>query len=173
MPNKFFKKGLVVGIIILFVGVSVLSSVSSKDISISDDRKIENNKETEIFDNEIKYNSLVEPLPNDLKYKDYKDCSIRAKEGVDGKAFLFPGFFSSWPESDSNGIDVERAFGILIRVHVICPCYGIYFNNDYYYSNWTKAYVFSFTGYFYNYFYGPWRIFEIDGTAKFVRVYYS
>jgi len=38
MKNTIFKKGLVIGIIILFIGVGVLSSVSSKDISISDDK---------------------------------------------------------------------------------------------------------------------------------------
>ena len=35
MKNTLFKKGLVVGIIILFVGISVLSSVSSKEVSVS------------------------------------------------------------------------------------------------------------------------------------------
>jgi hypothetical protein len=104
-------------------------------------------------------------------YKDYWNCTIKAIEGVEGKAFLFPRFFSSWPGSDSAGVDVNRAFGILIRDYEPCPLYGIYFNNDYYYTNWTKAFVFSFTGDFYNYFYGPWRLFEINGTAKFVRIY--
>ena len=105
----------------------------------------------------------------DSDYKDYWNCRIKAhKDGTDGKAFLFPGFFSSWP----LGIDVKRAFGVLKNG---CDIYSafceIYFNNDLYRMNWTKAYVFSFTGYFSNYYDGPWRIFEIDGTAKFVRVF--
>jgi len=41
MPNKCFKKGLVVGIIILFVCVSVLSSVSSKSISTFNEKILE------------------------------------------------------------------------------------------------------------------------------------
>ena len=57
MRNDCFKKALVVGIIVLFIGVSVLTSVSSKDISNSDvkmleyDTKSVENNEIETFDN--------------------------------------------------------------------------------------------------------------------------
>jgi len=144
------KKAILYIIIISLIFVIIFQSVlSANAIFINDDKsKLQENN-----------------------YKDYWNCTIKAKEGIEGKAFLFPGFFSSWPGSDSAGVDVKRAFGILIRDNEPCPLYGIYFNNDYYYTNWTKAYVFSFTGYFYNYFDGPWRIFEINGTAKFVRIY--
>ena len=50
MPNKLFKKGLVVGIIVLLVGVSVLSSVSSKDVSVSNDLILKDNSEIEPLD---------------------------------------------------------------------------------------------------------------------------
>jgi hypothetical protein len=168
MKNTLFKKGLVVGIIILFVGVSVLSSVSSKDVSISEDRKIENNKETEVFDNEIKYGSLVKPLPNDLKYKDYKNCNIKtSKEGVDGDAYLFPGFLKAL----MGVANVKRACGVLIALQYITG--HINFDNDSYYGNWNKAFVFWFNGNFEIYSEKAYRVFELDGTAKFVRVYYS
>ena len=51
MKNTLFKKGLVIGIIILFIGVSVLSSVSSKDVSVYNDNIEENNVSNELFDN--------------------------------------------------------------------------------------------------------------------------
>ena len=144
------KKLLLLIIIISFILVIIFQSVllANAIFIIDDNSKLQENN-----------------------YKDYWNCTLKTKDGVDGKAFLFPGFFSSWPGSDSAGEDVKKAFGILIRDNESSPSYGIYFNNDYYYTNWTKAYVFSFTGYFYNYFYGPLRLFEIDGTAKFVRVY--
>ena len=50
MPNKLFKKGLVVGIIVLFIGISVLSSVSSKDVSVANDRIVNDNNEVEPLD---------------------------------------------------------------------------------------------------------------------------
>ena len=95
------------------------------------------------------------------------------KGAVDGKAFLFPGFYSSWPGKDSTGVTVKRALGILIRDGSSCPDYGLYFNNDFYYTNWSSVYIVLFNGYFYNTFYGPWRLFEIDGAVKFVRVYFT
>jgi hypothetical protein len=50
MKNTLFKKGLIVGIIILFIGVSVLSSVSSKDVSVYNDTIFDDNKEIETSD---------------------------------------------------------------------------------------------------------------------------
>ena len=131
-----------------------------------------------IFQSALTTNAIVINEGTDIvtngKYTEYINCTISTKQGyVEGEAFLFPGFFSSWPGSDSTGIDVKIAFGVLILNTQPCPDYGIYFNNVRYYSNWTKAYVFLLTGYFYNYFYAPLRVFEIHGTAKFVRVYHS
>ena len=51
MQNKILRKGLVVGIIILFIGVSVLSNVSSKDVSISNDKVVDDTNEIEPIDN--------------------------------------------------------------------------------------------------------------------------
>jgi hypothetical protein len=168
MQNSLFKKELVVGIIILFVGVSVLSSVSSKDISISDDRKIKNIKENEAFDNKINYDTLIEPLPNDLKYKDYKNCRIKTSEdAVDGDAYLFPGFLKAL----MGVANVKRACGVLIALQYITG--HINFDNDTYYGNWNKAFIFWFNGNFEIYSEKAYRVFELDGTAKFVRVYYE
>ena len=50
MKNTLFKKGLVVWIIILFVGVCFLSCVSSKDISISYNKILEDNNEIKTSD---------------------------------------------------------------------------------------------------------------------------
>ena len=50
MQNKILGKGLVIGIIALFVSVSVLSSVSSKDVAITDDKILEDNTEIEPLD---------------------------------------------------------------------------------------------------------------------------
>jgi hypothetical protein len=50
---------LVVGIIILFVGVSVLSSVSSKDVSFNNDRIEDDNKETKLLNGYIHLFSKV------------------------------------------------------------------------------------------------------------------
>ena len=110
----------------------------------------------------------------DGNYKDYRNCSITSKNGnVDRRACLFPGFWGSGPWSSSGpGVDVKKASGILIG-------YGtdftspIYFDDDHYYTNWQIAFVFSFTGSFSNYWDRPGvSVFEINGTAKFVRVYY-
>lgn len=108
-------------------------------------------------------------------YKDYRNCTIRTKHGsVDGRAVLFPGFWSSgWWSASGPGVDVKGAFGILIGEGSHWTNL-IYFNDDHYYIDWIKAYVFSFNGYFSNEVYLPYgAVFEIDGTAKFVRVYYT
>jgi len=131
---------------------------------------------TTILQSNIKVNAISKFKEDrkdiEIKYKDYSNCRIRTKDGeVDGKAFLFPGFIYSWPGSDSNGVDVEKAIGVLIGDGSDWTNH-IYFNDDQYYMNWKKAYIISFNGFFYNYFYSPWRVFEIDGTAKFVRLYY-
>jgi len=44
------RKGWVIGIIVLFISIGNLSSVSSKDISISDDKILEYNPEIEPLD---------------------------------------------------------------------------------------------------------------------------
>jgi len=99
-------------------------------------------------------------------FKDYRNCRIRnTQDVVDGIAYLFPGYFSG------GGGNVNRAFGILASREAIM-LFRLYFNEDYYFSNWSFAIIFSFDGYFQNFWEGPYRIFEIDGTAKFVRLYF-
>jgi len=60
MKNTLLSKGLVVGIIVLFVVVSVLSSVSSKDVSVSDDRMVEDNDDIITLDNYEEIISRIE-----------------------------------------------------------------------------------------------------------------
>ena len=50
MQNKVLRKGLVIGIIILFVSISVFSSVSSKDVSISNNKIVDDNKEIRLLE---------------------------------------------------------------------------------------------------------------------------
>ena len=59
MKNILFKKGLVVGIILLFIGVSVLSSVSSKDVSVTNDKVVDDNNEIKPLDGYIHLFSKV------------------------------------------------------------------------------------------------------------------
>jgi len=104
-------------------------------------------------------------------YKDYRNCKISTKhDNIVGRAFLFPGFLSSGWWSGSY-VNVKRASGILIEGDSDWTV-AIFFNDDHYYNNWVKAYVFSFTGYFSNKKnFLMENVFEINGTAKFVRVY--
>ena len=72
MKNTLFKKGLVAGMIILFVGVSILSSVSSKNVSISYDKVVYDNNEIEPLD---EYTEIVSFI-NGGGYIDWDDgCS--------------------------------------------------------------------------------------------------
>jgi len=109
-------------------------------------------------------------LDND--YKNYFNCIIRTDEcAVDGRAFLFPGYLFSWLGPHEPGANVKRASGMLIAEEYIMGY--ISFNDDKYYGNWEIAYVFSFNGHFDNYYDRAYKVFEMNGTAKFVRVYYS
>jgi len=102
-------------------------------------------------------------------HKDYFNCYIKtSKEGVDGDAYLFPGYFIS---CFGHGANVKRACGVLIALQYITGY--IIFNNDSYYGNWKIAFIFLFDGNFENYFEKAYRVFDMNGTAKFVRVYYS
>lgn len=110
---------------------------------------------------------INKPLNNN--HKDYFNCNIKtSKEGVDGDAYLFPGFFIS---CFGPGASVKRACGVLIALQYITG--HINFNNDSYYGNWKIAFIFWFDGNFENYSEEAYRLFDMNGTAKFVRVYYS
>ena len=58
MKGNKIRKGLVAGVIVLFVSVSVLSSVSSKDISVSDEEMLE-------YDSELDDNPVTLPTDGD------------------------------------------------------------------------------------------------------------
>jgi hypothetical protein len=79
MQSKLFKKGLVVGIIILFIGIGVLSSVSSKDISISDDKILKDNNEIEPIDN---YDEIISFIDGE-GYMDWEPESTFIWEDLD------------------------------------------------------------------------------------------
>lgn len=105
----------------------------------------------------------------DNNYKNYFNCIIRTDEcAVDGRAFLFPGYLFSWL---GPGANVKRASGMLIAEEYIMGY--ISFNDDKYYGDWESAYVVSFTGYFNNGYDRAYKVFEMNGTAKFARIYYS
>jgi hypothetical protein len=178
MQNTLFRKGLVVGIIILLAGVSVLSSVSSKDASFINDKVIDDNNEIEPFDYEIKYDSSIESLPNDLKYKDYKNCRIYCDNdpGVTGKAYLFPGYFKTvWHKGDIPvWAEVNGSCGILKGKYTYVTD-GLRIDEDVY-LNWEFAIVYGFYGKFTNDAieipgYSP--IFIIDGYVTWCRLYYD
>jgi len=140
---------IVIGLILVTIFQSVLSA-------------------NEIFVNEERDKSTGN------SYNDYRNCTIKTHGNVDGRAILFPGYWFSLSWFDSNpGVNVKRASGILFGdgSHFTNL---IYFNGDHYYIDWIKAYVFSFTGYFSNYWDIPGvHVFDMNGRAEFVRVYYS
>jgi len=70
MQNMFFKKGLVTVIILIFISVNVLSSVSSKDVSFYVDNITENNVNNELFDNN---EEIITRITGFIWYEDYKD----------------------------------------------------------------------------------------------------
>ena len=119
--------------------------------------------------NELFLDEEKDKLTGVITHKDYFNCNIKtSKEGVDGDAYLFPGFFIS---IFGLGANVNRGCGVLIALQYIAG--HINFNNDSYYGNWKIAFVFGFNGDFENYSEKAYRLFDMNGTAKFVRVYYS
>jgi hypothetical protein len=102
-----------------------------------------------------------------IAHKVYFNCKINtSKESVDGRAELFPGLI----RSIGYGAKVIRAFGILIADSYLAG--HISLNTDKYYGDWIYALVFSFNGYFHNYFYKAFRVFDMTGTAKFALIFY-
>ena len=75
MRNVCFKKGLVVGIIILFIGMSVVSSVSSRSISSPFEMLLEHGAESEV---------------NDKPFEDYKEV-ITFIDGVGDRDYYHVG----------------------------------------------------------------------------------
>ena len=160
MRTSCVKNSLVIVVILLFIGVAVQPSIATVQ-----PEKIDVKPKNYLFQTIDDEKEIL----RGINVKDYKNCKIRSEDG-DGRAILIPGYISSFLQPGTSGVTVKRAFGILFGDE--CVGHPIYFNDDSYCGNWTRAYVFSFNGYFSNYWDRTWRAFKIDGTAKFVRVYY-
>lgn len=165
MKKNIVRKGLVVGIIVLFIGLAFIPSFNATSIK----------KETLVDEDREKIYSTPKLLEFPLHYKDYYDCGIANSGGiygVDGGAYLFPGFIKSLDTYS----DVKGAKGILF--HPARNPYqtesliigGHWWNPGY----WKFALVIGFTGYFLNgNGYGGFSTFHIKGYAAFVRIYYD
>jgi len=103
-----------------------------------------------------------------IAHKNYFNCKINtSKDSIDCRAILFPGLV----RSIMYGAKVIRTFGILIADSYYAG--HISFDNDKNMGDWIYALVISFNGYFHNYFYRAFPVFDIKGTAKFALVCYS
>jgi hypothetical protein len=102
-----------------------------------------------------------------VAYKNYFNCKIRTSGAMDGRVLLFPGLLFSI----GDGANVKRSSGTLIAFDYLAG--SIYFDNDEYRGDFRYAVVFWFNGYIHNYFEGPWKIFDINGTALIARVSYN
>ena len=117
--------------------------------------------------NEIFLDEEKDKLTGVITHKDYLNCKIRTYEfGVDGRAFLFPGCLFAF----MGGGNIKRASGILIAFEYMMGY--ISFNNDTYHGDWKYVFIFSFNGYFRNYYDRVWKVFDMNGIAKFARVVY-
>jgi len=105
MRNNWYKNGLVVGIIVLFIGVSVLSSVSSKDISVSDEEMLEG--EVELEDN-----NEIEPLDNYREIISNLYACIDEGGVITPKFSFYPLDFGELHITRSNSIGSFEIFGI-------------------------------------------------------------
>ena len=85
MKNTLFKKGLVIGIIILLVGVSVLSSASSKDVSVYNDKIVDDNNKVE----------LLEDNQKEI-YTIFENVNVNHIEASDTFLNYFFGFVIGW-----------------------------------------------------------------------------
>ena len=121
--DRIVSKGLVVGIIAILVGVSVLSSVSSKDISSSMGRILEDNAEIALWDNNKEIithitgyvwfediiwsgNGLISQL--ELWDRGYEDTNIRI---IGFKKPLYP-LYESYFKTNPSHIIASRFFGL-------------------------------------------------------------
>lgn len=137
MKNCCYKKGLVLIIIVLFIGVSVFSSVSSKNLSISDEEILE-------YDSEIDDNDVIKPVD------EYTEIFTHIRVQTDHYSELKyteigEGFFRHveiWIDSGSiTGTGIRREFPWFFSKgyghHLILPKCHIYI-----YISWpTSAYV--------------------------------
>jgi hypothetical protein len=131
------KKGLVVGVIALLVGVSVLSSVSSKDISVSDEEMLE-------YDIELEDNNEIEPLDNYDEIVSY----------ISGRAFFdnYPPTFC-WDEHiicyDWVGEDIHIRAITRTPGHRFYTANASYLDAEHFYgllTPWPNYWLYSITG---------------------------
>ena len=121
MRNTLFKKGLVVGIIILLVGVSVLSSVSSRYLSVSNKKTINDINEIETSDDYTEIFTFIDAYVYGLNLKGIGPIYYIELWGVDNtidiqgyKSPLFP---------------IINSHFVVSTDHVIAPQFiGIYYH---------------------------------------------
>ena len=89
MRNTLLKKGLVLGIIVLFFGVSVLSSASSKDVSVYNDKIVDDNNKVE----------LLEDNQNEI-YTIFDNVNVQNVD-TSGSILNYLGFVVGWIELSS------------------------------------------------------------------------
>ena len=116
MQNKLLKKGLVVGIIVLFISMSSLTSVSSKDIYISKDKILEDNLDIEPLDTNKEIYTRISGYCDNIGAKRigifvHFDVELRANIwGLTISGIRFP--FNPFKE-DVNGVNVPCFIGII------------------------------------------------------------
>jgi hypothetical protein len=129
MRNSWYKKGLVLSIIILFYGVGLQSSVSSRSLSISNEEMLENNTGVDIND------EIVLSVPPDgteiftriwvatanfgeLNYEETGEGFFRHVEiWIDSGSISFYGFMCEFPWRFSREVyDIRHL--ILPRCHI-------------------------------------------------------
>jgi hypothetical protein len=138
MKNTLFKKGLVIGIIILFIGVSVLSSVSSKDVSVFYDRIVDNNNEIEQLD-------TIQAIYTKINICVPEGYVVTVKESGIGILFRY---VEIWSEVgfDISGyyldLIIPKYFSKTVR-HIIAPRCFVYIRNAYFpgFGEMTQAFA--------------------------------
>ncbi len=143
----FWKKGLVVAIIVLFIGIGFTSVTAIKsDVS------------------ETKVKPVVSPSGIDV----YRDCDIITDNGSSqGIAFLFPGYVKS--NIYNHKIAIHNANGIVLNIHYNIDDFPVSIDgNSYYNDDWDLMIVSNYEGFLDNYSGGP--SFLLDGNASRVIV---
>ena len=163
MKNTLFKKGLVAGIIILFIGLAFIPSFNAE--SIKEETSVEEDREENY--------SPPKLVGFPIHHKDYYNCRIYSEcyNGVSGHAFLFPGYF----KSDDYPIKVKNASGILVHGQLIFFTDSLIINGHWWNPEfWNFAIVIGYTGILRHgsHMHGG-IVFDINGYAAFVRIYYE
>lgn len=154
--SMIFRKGLVVGVIFLLIGVGVISATA-----------IKSNSNTKIIQNEDNINlteTKVKPTVSPSGYDVYTDCDITSRGCKSGQALLFPGFFIS----GGGPINLVLASGILTNGGdgLYITGYMKIDGNTYHYDEWKIIIVMGYSGFMDN----DWSLiekyyFRLDGHA--------